>query len=382
MTDLGEIMREEGGRYLDTRFTTADQRKAIRAITGCRTEAMGSVSATCEECHAEYRLFRSCRNRSCPQCQSEARSTWLAARQAELLPVPYLQVVFNVPAEFERLASYCPETIYDVLMRSAGQALIDVGWSRLHAQLGCLMQLHTWGQNLARHLHTHCVVPCGGFSKDGRRWISLEPDDFPVKALSTRFRTLLCRAIRAAAREGKLERLPDTVSLDHVLAVVIAHERTVYAKPPFGGPEQLLAYLAQYTHRVAITNERIESYENHQVTFRWHDYRDGKDKTCTLEAMEFLRRFLQHVPPTGFVRIRSYGFMANRNRKQHVDRARQLIGRSGTPRPRKPLEPIRLCPQCYAARRHERIPHFAPDPDVAPQLNIPHRPPPIHRLVV
>ena len=352
MVDLGDIVRGEGAQYLLTRVTTPAQRKAMRAIAGCRTEAMGSVPTTCDDCGVQYPLFRSCGNRSCPLCQSQARANWLAARQEEILPVPYLQVVFNAPAELKELAVYCPEEFYDALIRAAGQAIIDVGALKLQAQLGCLAQLHTWGQKLPLHPHIHCVVPCGGFSEDGNRWVSFGPDDFPVNALSRRFRTLLCKAVRMAARKGKLERLPETVSVDQILAVVAAREWSVYAKPPFGGPEQLLAYLSQYMYRVAITNDRIESYENHQVTFRWRDHCGGNTiKTCTLEAMEFLRRFLLHVPPTGFVRMRSYGFLGNRNRKQNVERARLLIGQIRTPCARVPFEPLRLCPQCYAARR-------------------------------
>src|SRR5438874_6974772 len=179
MADLGEIVRGESARY--ERATTADQRKAMDAIANCRTPAMGTVAATCEECGAEYRLFRSCRNRSCPLCQGEARAKWLAAREEEILPVPYLQVVFTAPAELNVLALYCPEEFYDVLLRAAGQAVIDVGWSEVHAQLGCLTQLHTWGQNLSFHVHIHCVVPCGGFSEDGSRWVSFQPKDLPVK---------------------------------------------------------------------------------------------------------------------------------------------------------------------------------------------------------
>lgn len=378
MADLGEIVRGEAGRYLNARFTTPAQRKAMRAIAGCRTEVMGSASMTCEECGDEYRVFRSCRNRSCPLCQSEARASWLEARKAEILPVSYLHLVFTAPAEFNDVALYCPEEFYDALMRASGQAVMDVGRSELHAQLGCLAQLHTWSQQLAQHLHTHSAVPCGGFSADGSRWVSFEPGDLPVKALAGRFRMLLCDAIRAAARDGKLDALPESVELDQILLAVAGREWNVYAQPPFGGPEQLLEYLSRYTHRVAITNDRIVSYQNHQVTFTWRDYRDGKVKPCTLDAIEFLRRFLLHVPPRGFVRIRSYGFLANRNRKHNVERARQLIAANvETPSRAEPFKPLRLCPACYDARRAGRTPQVAPRPDVKSQLPLTLRPPPI-----
>lgn len=376
MVDLAEIMRGEGAQYLGSHFTTFEQQKAMHDIVRCRTEAMGSVPVTCDECGVEYRLFRSCRNRSCPQCQNEARAKWLEARRQEILPVPYLHVVFSTPAELNVLARYCPEAFYDTVIRAAGQAVIDVGWSKAHAQLGCHVHLQTWGQTMAYHLHAHCVVPCGGFSEDGKRWISFHSDDLPEKALSNCFRKLVCKGIQAAARKGKLGRLPNAVSVESLLATAKNRGWRVYAKPPFGGVEKLLEYLARYTYRVAITNDRIESYENHRVTFRWRDYRHGnEEKPCTIEGQEFVRRFLTHVPPRGFVRIRSYGFMGNRNRKQNLERARELIGEACTPPTREAFKPRRLCPACSG--RDERTLHVAPRPEVAPQFELSLRPPPL-----
>lgn len=378
MVDLADIVRGEGARYLERRFATFGQRKALCDIVRCRTEAMGSVPVTCDECSVEYRLFRSCRNRSCPRCQSEARHRWLEARRQEILPVPYSHVVFSTPAELNVLALYCPEEFSDALVRAAGQAVIDVGWSELHAQLGCQVHLQTWGQTMAYHPHAHCVVPCGGFSDDGKRWISFEAHDLPAKSLLRRFRERLCQGIRTALRHGKLGGLSATVSVEQLLATVMARQWKVYAEPPFGGPEKLLEYLARYTYRVAITNDRIESYENHQVTFRRRDYRHGnEEKPCTLNGQEFLRRFLMHVPPRGFVRIRSYGFLGNRNRKQNIDRARRLIGQVATPQTRQAFKPRRLCPACSGC--DERTFHFAPRPSVTSQLDLPLRSPPIPR---
>lgn len=337
---------------------------------------MGSVSIRCEQCDGEYRLYRSCRNRSCPSCQNEAQHTWVEARQAEILPVEYLHVVFKVPAELNVVAQYCPERLYDAVIRAAGQAVIDVGRSELQMQLGCHAQLQTWTQRMAFLLHVHGVVPCGGLSDDGSEWTSFEPTALRTEALSKRFRELLCKRIRAAARDGELECLPETVSIEDLLAQVINRPWSVYSKPPFGGAEKLFEYLGRYTHRVAITNDRIDSYEDHQVTFRWREYGNGSaEKPCTLGAQEFVRRFMRHVPPRGFVRIRSYGFLANRNRKQNIERARRLIGRAGPPRTRKPFRPHRLCPAC--ARRDETTLHFVPSPAVAPQLDLSVRPPPI-----
>ena len=379
MVNLADIVQGEGAEYLRTHVVRFEQEKALYDIVRCRTEAMGSVTVPCDKCRTEYPLFRSCRNRSCPSCQNEARHKWVAARREEILPVEYLHVVFNTPPELRVLAQYHPEELYDVVIRAAGQAVIDVGRSVLHAQLGSEVHLQTWGQNMAYHLHAHCVVPCGGFSPDRRRWITFKPDDLPRKALARRFRALVCRGIRAAMEQGQFDRLPNTVAVDNLLARIAAREWRVYAKPPFGGPDQLFAYLSRYVYRVAITNDRIESYENHRVTFRWRDYHHGnEEKPCTLEGQEFLRRFVVHVPPRGFVRIRSYGFLGNRNRKRNIERARHMIGEAG-PRPApEPFKPLRLCPACSG--RDQRTVHFAPRPDVALQVTLPLRPPPIEPI--
>ena len=378
MVDLGVIMRGEGARYVMTHRTIFQQRKAIRDIADCRTAAMGSVTNTCQDCSGPYRLHRSCRNRSCPLCQGEKRRDWLEARRQELLAASYLQMVFANPKEFRVLARYCPAELYGILFRAAGQAVIDVGRFELHAQLGCLGQFQTWTQLMASHAHTHFLVPCGGFSEDGSRWISFEPKDFPSQALRRRFRTLLCKYVRAAARQGKFDGLPATVSVDRLVAKVQRRELSVYVAPPFGGPEKLLQYLSQYMYRVAITNDRIESYDRDQVTFRWRDYRDGgRVRRFTIKPAEFVGRFLPHLPPKGFVRARSFGFLGNRNRKQSIEKARQLIGQAPTSSVQVRPRPVRLCPSCHVARGHKGAPHFAPPPEVIPQLVLPLRSPPI-----
>lgn len=379
MVEVADIIRGEAKRYLESRFVTFNQRKAMHDIACCRTAAMGSVPQTCQICAVEYRLFRSCRNRSCPLCGGEASQKWLEARRQEILPLEYLQVVFTPPAELKVLACYCPEAFYDAVIRAAGQAIIDVGWSKLHAQLGCLAQLQTWTQTMLFHLHVHCVVPCGGFSEDGDRWVPFGSDDLPLKALRNHFRSLLCKNIRAAAQQGKLDRLPSKVSVEQLLATVLNRKWLVYAKRPFGGVETLLGYLSRYTHRVAITNDRIQSYEDDQISFRCRNGHDGNErKLCTLDGQEFLQRFLTHVPPRGFVRIRSYGFLGNRNRKKNLERARELIGRVPQVEPlREHDQPLRLCPACYAGRGNgQRMPHFAPSPELISQLPLTLRAPP------
>lgn len=352
MGDAGEIVRGDGEQFLRTHRTTREQRKALAFMARCRTESMGLLGKVpCEECGIEYPIFRSCRNRNCPGCQAGARAAWLKAREQELLDVPYFHVVFTVPEELNVIALWCPQVFYAALLQAAGRTLQEVGWSKLRARLGVLAILHTWGQNLWLHPHAHCVVPGGGFSEDGKRWISVPNPEYllPVKVLRRRFRTLLCRRLRSAARRGQLHRLPAEESAEQLIATAAAKEWIVYAKAPFGGPEQVLEYLSQYTHRVAISNSRILAYEDHQVTYRWRDYADGnRVKESTIDAQEFLRRFLLHVLPERFVRIRYFGFFANRHRAENIQLARTLIGHHEPLRFREPARSPRLCPLCRA----------------------------------
>lgn len=353
MVDLGVIARTIGDQFLRERKTTPYQRRALRAIRRCRTAEMGSTQAVCDNCGREHIVFRSCRNRSCPRCQSQARAAWLEARERELLPVPYFHVVFTVPEAFNEIALYCPEVFYGALMRAAGNALLDVGRSKLKAELGCLAVLHTWGQNLSLHPHVHCVVPGGGFSFDRTRWVSPQHPFFllPVKVLSRRFRTLLTQALYAAVRDRKLKRLPESVNAMGQISKAGAQEWVVYAKAPFGGPEQVLEYLSAYTHRIAISNSRILNFDGDRVTFRWRDYADGNQmKTSTVGAIEFLRRFLMHVLPDRFVRIRYFGLLGNRNRMRRIEHARRLLGCTRVFSFGRTMKPLNLCPSC---QQHE-----------------------------
>lgn len=351
VVQLGEIVRAVEEAYLALRATTPFQRKALRAIGRCRSEEMGSVRTRCERCRREHRLFRSCRNRHCPRCQAAARERWLQARERELLPVPYFHVVFTVPEMLNPIALYCPEVFYGALLSAAGNALLDVGMSQIHARLGVLTILHTWGQNLMLHPHVHCVVPGGGFSADGTGWIRVRKATYllPVKVLKARFRTLLCQALRKAVEKGELARLPGNVLPHATIEGAAAQKWVVYAKPPFGGPRQVLEYLSRYTHRVAMSNRRIVSFTGGKVTFRWRDYRDGnRMKVSTIDAMEFVRRFLLHVLPDRFVRIRYFGFLTNAHRGQNIERARKLVGDT-EPKIVREREPFRvLCPECMA----------------------------------
>ena len=351
--DLGAIVRARGETFLRDHRTTAAQRKALRAIGACRTSALGGQRQQCDRCGHEHIQWHSCRNRACPRCGAAARARWLEARRAELLPVPYFHVVFTVPEVLNVFALHVPRVFYDLLFRAAGQTLVDVARSRLQIQPGCLCVLHTWGQTLTLHPHIHCVVPGGGFPVHSRQWRSTAKPTFflPVRVLSRRFRTLLMRSLRRAWREGTLTLpqrvLADSVALDLLLARAGATDWVVYCKQPFGGPEQVLGYLANYTHRIAISNSRIVSFDGERVSFRYRDYAHGNaEKLLTLDIDEFLRRFLLHVLPPRLVRIRYYGFLANRTRANSIESARQLIG--GRSLPPAPLlsSDERRCPQC------------------------------------
>jgi hypothetical protein len=350
---LGAIVRAKGGELLEKFPVSAAQRKVMRAMADCRSAALGGHRDSCDSCGFEHIFWNSCRDRHCPGCGGEARQRWLEARRDEVLDVPYFHVVFTIPEILNVLALYAPAVIYAILLRAAGQALLDLGASRLRAHMGVLTVLHTWGQTLVFHPHVHCVVPGGGFSLDGRRWARVRKISFlfAVKALSRRFRTLFCNAVRAAYADGSLhipiEIIADAQALDLLIARSFKTDWHAYAKPPFGGPEQVLAYLASYTHRIAISNRRIVSFDGENVSFSWRDYaNDNAPKTMNLDAVEFLRRFLQHVVPRRFTRVRYYGFLANRDRAANIARARELIG-SKRALLAHPLSPDpRLCPQC------------------------------------
>ncbi|MEA2542491.1 MAG: hypothetical protein QOH35_3857 [Acidobacteriaceae bacterium] len=278
-----------------------------------------------------------CRNRHCPKCQAMARAKWLADREAELLPVPYFHVVFTLPQQIGSLALQNAREAYGILFRAASETLqtIAADPKRLGASVGFLAVLHTWGQNLHLHPHLHCVVPGGGLSLDGKRWVPCRKSSFflPVKVLSSRFRNVFLTYLRKAFEEGKLKFHGEMAALNRPAAFEALCRRAekakwvVFAKAPFGGPEQVLKYLARYTHRVAISNSRILSIEDGKVTFQWKDYADGnKPKVMTLAATEFIRRFLLHVLPAGFVRIRQYGFLANRARAEKLALCQALLG--------------------------------------------------------
>lgn len=336
--EVAEVFRRYGSAYRQKHAGSLSrgQRRVMSAIERCRTAALGGHLEQCDACGHQRPAYNSCRDRHCPKCQSLARARWLADRQAELLPVPYFHVVFTVPEEIAAIAYQNKEVVYGILFRATAETLRTIAADPKHlgAAIGFLAVLHSWGQNLLFHPHLHCVVPGGGISPDGQRWITCRPEFFlPVRVLSRLFRRLFLEHLQAAFDKGKLqffsslERLRDPQAFAQYLAPLGQTDWVVYAKPPFGGPQQVLNYLGRYTHRVAISNNRLLNIEQGKVTFQWKDYRHhAKQKTTTLEAEEFIRRFLLHVLPDGFQRIRHYGFLGHRYRQAKLALCRQLLG--------------------------------------------------------
>lgn len=320
---------------------TAREQYILKCLASCRTARLGGHVMVCDHCSHRQVVYNSCRNRHCPKCQAAARAAWLEARRSELLPVEYFHVVFTLPEVLARIAWQNKRVVYDLLFRAAADTLLEVAADPKHlgAQLGFLGVLHTWGQNLLHHPHVHFVVPGGGITPDGSRWQKCPAGFFlPVRVLSRVFRGKFLALLRATYDQGQLAFRGELTSwgtvhgFKRIVAEAYRTEWVVYAKPPFGGPEQVLKYLARYTHRVAISNDRLLKLEEGQVTFRWKNYAaHGKAQTMTLSALEFLRRFLLHVLPRGFMRIRHYGFLANRHRQTQLALCRRLLATSSLP---------------------------------------------------
>ena len=336
--ELAEIFRQVGPDYRRDHAGALSraQLRAMSAIARCRTAALGGHVEQCDACGHQRIAYNSCRDRHCPKCQSLTRAQWLEDRRAELLPVEYFHVVFTVPQQIEAIAFQNKALLYGMLFKAAAQTLQAIAADPKHlgAQIGFIAVLHTWGQNLLHHPHLHCVVPGGGISPDGKRWIACRPGFFlPVRVLSRLFRRLFLGLLRQAF-EGKalkffnaMAPLQDAQAFERFLAPAASAEWVVYAKAPFGGPEQVLEYLGRYTHRVAISNSRLVDFSEGHVAFRWKDYRrENQVKVMRLPAAEFTRRFLLHVLPSGLQRIRHYGLLANRTREAKLERCRKLLG--------------------------------------------------------
>lgn len=304
------------------------QLQAVRAITACRTAALGGHVSECDRCGHREISYNSCRNRHCPKCEGLKKARWVEARRADLLPVEYHHVVFTIPRELHPIFRACPKVALNLLFSAVAETLLDVAENpkRLGARIGFTAVLHTWTQTLQYHPHIHCIVPGGGISPQENGWIFAKPGFFlPVQVLSKVFRGKLLEKLEKAAAKGKIA-LAGGTTVTELLVAASLKSWVVYSKPPVAGPEAVLDYLGRYTHRIAIGNERLVAFEEGRVTFRWTDRADGnRPKLMTLDAVEFLRRFLQHVLPKGLVRIRHYGFLANAVRRRELVRCRQFL---------------------------------------------------------
>jgi hypothetical protein len=337
--EVADIFRRHGPawRNANAGHVSLDQLKVMSAIENCRTAALGGHVERCEDCAHVRIAYNSCRNRHCPKCQAIAAKEWLAEREAELLPVPYFHVVFTLPASIADIAWQNKAVIYDMLFKAAAETLVTIAADPKHlgARIGLTAVLHTWGSALTHHPHVHIIVPGGGISPDAERWIACRDGFFlPVRVLSRLFRRLFLEKLTAAYHAGRLNFFGNQAPLaapevfkDH-LVPLRKTEWVVYAKRPFGGPEAVLAYLSRYTHRIAISNSRLIAFNDSGVTFKWKDYRANerqRAKVMTLAIDEFIRRYLIHVLPSGFHRIRHYGLFANGGRAENIAKARQLL---------------------------------------------------------
>jgi ribosomal protein L37AE/L43A len=375
--EVAEVIRSCRDAFLQRygASLTPEQRRTLDDLAACRTAALGGHVLECPECGHQEVSYNSCGNRHCPKCQATAAARWLEAQAADLLETPYFHVVFTLPGALGPMAHSNPRTVYGLLMRAAAETLLEVAANPKHlgAEVGVLAVLHTWGQNLTLHPHVHGVVTGGGLSLDESRWIAGRDDYFlPVPILRCVFRGKFLAGLRTAFRRGRL-RFPGRLAalarpkrFHRLLAESVRTEWVVYAKAPWQSAVTTLKYLARYTHRAAISNRRLVSLADGQVTFDWKDYaHGGRQGTMTLDAIEFVRRFLTHVLPTGFVRIRHYGLLANRHRQEKLARCRELLGIAVTPQadttPTDPdvipppvqaatVTPTRVCPRCGAGR--------------------------------
>jgi hypothetical protein len=359
--EVADVLDAQGDAFRAQHpWLSVQQRTVLRAITRCRTAALGGHRDRCDTCGPCPVSYNSCRNRHCPKCQAQARERWLAARERELLDVPYVHVVFTLPHALLPLCYRNAASLYDLLFRASAETLREVAADPRHlgAEIGGLSILHTWGQTLVRHPHVHCVVPAGGLSPDHQCWIRPKCAGFflPVKVLSRVFRGKYVEALRRAYDRDELdlaggsEHLRNPMQWHAFVNALFESDWVVYAKPAFGGARAVLRYLGRYTHRVAISNHRLRAFDGERVTFQWKDYaHDGQSRTMTLAAMEFLRRFVQHVLPRGFVRIRHFGYLATACRTARLALARTLLAQAAPTPVDRPVDPPpahRVCPQC------------------------------------
>ena len=369
--EIADIFRMHGPAWRrdNAGHVSLSQLKVMSSIEACRTEALGGHVGACTKCDHHHIAYNSCKNRHCPKCQGPAARDWMAARSEDLLPVEYFHLVFSLPAEIARIAYWNKRAVYGLLFRVSAKTVTTIADDpkRMGARVGMTSVLHTWGSALTHHPHVHMIVPGGGLSKDGNRWVACKPGFFlHVRVLSRLFRRLFIEGLLALHCEGELNFFGDLAGLSEpqafaaYLTPLRKNEWVVYAKPPFGGPEAVLAYLSRYTHRVAISNSRIVSADATTVAFRWKDYRiknGERQKVMRLATPEFIRRFLIHVLPDGFHRIRHYGLLASATRKANIAKARALLGAEPVKNedpPTAEIIPLTLrepCPDCGGQMR-------------------------------
>jgi len=364
--EVADILRDFGPAWCDANagHVSCGQLKAMAAIVRCRSAALGAHVLQCSGCEGQQIAYNSCRNRHCPKCQGSAAHRWMEARQTELLLLEYFHVVFTLPPLIGEFAYQNKAVIYDILFSAASQTLLTIGMDPKHlgAKLGVTAVLHTWGSAMTLHPHLHCIVPGGGISKEGRRWVSCRKGFFlPVRVLSRLFRRLFLEQLRAAHRQGQLSfygkhaNLEERRAFERYLVPVQQIDWVVYAKKPFDGPEHVLRYLSRYTHRIAIANSRLLRADENTVSFKWKDYRQkGRQryKCMTLQTGEFIRRFLMHVLPQGFHRIRHYGMLSNKKRATELPLAREYLLVEPSVEPGSEAvdaKPVFVCRECGEA---------------------------------
>ena len=369
LLEVADIFRAAGAGYRAAQagHLSLAQLKVMSAIENCRTAALGGHVEGCDDCGHLRIAYNSCRNRHCPKCQGAAARTWLAEREADLLPVGYFHVVFTLPTEVADIAWQNKAVVYDLLFRAASETMMRIAADPRHlgARIGITAVLHTWGSAMTHHPHVHMIVPGGGISPDGMRWIASRAGFLlPVRVLGKVFRRLFLSRLLELHHAGRLASfgaqaaLADRRTFAHHLASLRKKRWVVYAKPPFAGPAAVLAYLARYTHRVAISNRRLIAFDAASVTFRYKDYRRSgseRQQVMTLNTHEFMRRFLLHVLPRGFHRIRHYGLLASSTRKANIARARELLAVAPPAEPAEPVEPSDPLPPCPCCGGRMRI---------------------------
>jgi len=360
--EISDIFREYGAEYRKVFRTPSNQTSVMNLIVNCRTSALGSHLERCGNCGYQTIAYNSCRNRHCPKCQHSVREKWISARESELLPVTYYHIVFTIPEILNPLVLINKAVLYGILFKSASETLLTLGRdpNRLGAEIGMIAVLHTWGQTLTEHPHLHCIVPGGGLSNDGKKWKRSKKAKYNnffihVNVISELFKKKFLYYLKKAYKKGKLKFIGKAETLGYksefykLLNKLYEKKWITYCKRPFGGPKQVIEYLGRYTHRVAISNSRIKMIEEGKVVFEYKDYRDNKRKEMSLVPVEFIRRFMLHILPEGFYKIRYYGILSSRKKRRALERVREILARKKVKRKAEFIKPKKIIwngPKC------------------------------------